>query len=466
MQCWDDERIDPNRTIDRIVHGVFHHPAQRMMGEDGAADGRRLMFGVVEQWWRSANQDELRRKLSRDGVQNMENHLEGVHDTGHGCGKPLGMARNIGGSGGFSSGPAGEVASGLMGALAGAAGQGGGAFGFEKLAEGAMGIGGGASGVEKFAEEAVGGGALGGLVGALAGGVGGGLLSGAFSDREEPETRSFASEGHTREGGYQQSYTEFAHSGNQYAQARYSETQLPGGGRKTDYQRFQQHGDYGSGFEQRTEASPTYGGGFEQTTERVYQRPGEVETETWREGRTADGRHYHESRPEFRNERKDSSSDSDDSGHKKHHKKKHHGYSEREEREDYIAPGGYGGRLSEQRGETFEERRHEREFESQPSYGYEAPRGEFKEQNEFGRERFENRFEGQTEGYGSREFGNEAGWGNERAREVMDAEKREDYQEEVREEEYREVIREEEYRKEVREGGYREERSEGGGWLS
>jgi hypothetical protein len=450
-----------------------------MMGEDGAADGRRLMFGVVEQWWRGANQDELRRKLSRDGVENMENHLEGVHDTGHGCGKPLGMARNIGG--GASSGPMGEAASGLMGAIAGAAG-GGGAFGIEKLTEGAMGMDGGASGVEKFAEEAVGGGALGGLVGALAGGVGGGLLSGAFGGREEPETRSFSSRGRTQEGGYQQSYTEFGRSGNQYAQAQFSETQLPGGRRETDYQRFQQQGEYGSGFEQRTESRPTYGGGFEQTTERIYQRPGEVETETWREGRTADGRHYHEAQPEFRSERKDSSSDSDDSGHKKHHKKKHHGHSEREEREDYIAPGGYGAGFGGQRGETFEERRHEREFESQPSYGYEPPRREIEERNEFSVEGFGNRLEGQGLGYGSHEFGNEAGWGNEGAREERVAEerreeyqeeRREEYQEEQREEyqeeqreEYQEERREEQYREEVREEEYREERSEGGGWFS
>ena len=208
-----------------------------------------------------------------------DNHLEGVHDTGHGCGKPLGMTRNIGGS--AASGRMGEAASGLIGALAGATGQGGGGcFGIEKLTEGAMGRGGDASGVDKFAEEAVGGDALGRLVGPLANGMSGGLLSGVFGGHEERETRSFASEGRTQEGGYQKSYTEFGRSGNQYAQAQYSETQILGGGRETDYKRFQQRGEYGSGFEQRTEARPTYGGGFEQqTTEKVYRRPNEVETD-------------------------------------------------------------------------------------------------------------------------------------------------------------------------------------------
>lgn len=430
MQCWDDERADPTRTINRIINGVFHHPAQRGMGEDGAADGRRLMFGVVEQWWSQADQRVLRQKLSREGVENGENHLEGVHDTGHGCGKPLGMAKNVSGA---SSTPLGAAASGLMGALAGS---------------------GGGSDIEKFAEEAVGGGAMGGLLGALAGGVGGGLLSGAFGGgREETQTRAFSSEGQTQGGGYQQSYTEVGRSGNQYAQAQYSETQLPGGGRETDYQRFQQQGEYGSGFEQRTETRPTYGGGYEQTTERTYQQSNEVETETWREGRTADGRHYHESQPEYRKERRGSGSSSDSHDSRKKHHRKHH--SREEERGDYIAPSEqYGGGYGEPRRETFEERRHEREFQSQPSY--EAPRGGYEERNEFRSEGFQN------EGYGSR-----GGYGEEGRREEYREEPRqEEYREEPRQEEYREETREEEYREEAREEEYREERSEGGGWFS
>jgi hypothetical protein len=77
MQCWDDERVDPTRTINRIINGVFHHPAQRNMGEDDASDCRRLMFGVVEEWWRTANQQELREQLSREGVRQGLNHKPG-----------------------------------------------------------------------------------------------------------------------------------------------------------------------------------------------------------------------------------------------------------------------------------------------------------------------------------------------------------------------------------------------------
>ena len=45
IACWDDERVDPNRTISRIINGVFNHPALRDYGDDGAVDGRRQMFG-------------------------------------------------------------------------------------------------------------------------------------------------------------------------------------------------------------------------------------------------------------------------------------------------------------------------------------------------------------------------------------------------------------------------------------
>lgn len=71
MAAWDDSNIDVDRTITRIIHGVFHHPAQRTQGDDGASDGRLLMFGVVEKWWGEQDrnyQQQLRQKLSRNGV--------------------------------------------------------------------------------------------------------------------------------------------------------------------------------------------------------------------------------------------------------------------------------------------------------------------------------------------------------------------------------------------------------------
>ena len=64
------------------------------------------MFRVVESWWGEQDQGyqrQLRQKLSRQGVQNGENHKEGVHDHGHGCGKPLGMHK-VGPGGGKGSG--------------------------------------------------------------------------------------------------------------------------------------------------------------------------------------------------------------------------------------------------------------------------------------------------------------------------------------------------------------------------
>ncbi|KAF8860084.1 Het-C-domain-containing protein [Acephala macrosclerotiorum] len=485
MLAIDDQNVDPDRTINRIINGVFHHPAQRQMGDDGAAEGRRLMFGVVEQWWRGKSQyeqDSLRRQLSREGVQNGENHKEGVHDTGHGCGKPLGMAKSAGGAGNTA---AGALMGGLSSALSGGSSSGGG-FGGQS-----GGYGGASSpGISKFAEEAVGGGALGSIVGGLAGVVGGGLLSGAFGGPEKPETKTYGSQGYTQGGGYQQNYTEVGHSGDQYAQAQVSQTQYPGGGRQTDYQRYEQSntGGGGYGFEERVQTQPIYGGGYEQTTERITQRPGyEAETETWRQHKKSDDE------------------DSDDS-YKKREKKKHHkkhhsgsggeGYGGRVEesearREDFGGRGGgYGGGGYGER-ERFEERREEprrQEYGRRDEYGGRGgfgggfqerpppPREEFGGRGGYGGGGFEERGErfeepprqeygggrggfgggdeygGGRGGFGGgyqepprQEYGggNEAGWGERR--------------EEEQQEEYREERREEEYG-ERREGG--------GGWFS
>ncbi|KAH8596642.1 heterokaryon incompatibility protein Het-C-domain-containing protein [Bisporella sp. PMI_857] len=204
IAAWDDESVDVDRTITRIINGVFHHPAQRELGEDGASDGRQIMFRTVETWWNEQDQryqQELRQKLSRNGVKNGENHKEGVHDKGHGCGKPLGMAKiKKGGKSG------GNVFSGHE----------------EKIG--------------KFAEQAAGGGALGGLVGALAGGIGGGLLSSFGGGDKESKT----SEGYTSSGNYQQSYTETAQSGNRYGRAEVTETHYSGGGHKAEYSSYEQ----------------------------------------------------------------------------------------------------------------------------------------------------------------------------------------------------------------------------------
>ncbi|CAH0056517.1 unnamed protein product [Clonostachys solani] len=89
MQAIDDDGVDVDRLVTRIVNGVMHHPAQREMGDDGAQEGRQQIFQAVQEWWSEMGEDQrqdYRRKLSRRGVQNGENHKEGVYDTGHGHG--------------------------------------------------------------------------------------------------------------------------------------------------------------------------------------------------------------------------------------------------------------------------------------------------------------------------------------------------------------------------------------------
>ena len=115
MEAWDDEGIDIRRTNDRIINGTLHHPAQRDMGEDGARDGREAMFRTVEEWWNSISdegKDELRQKLSREGVERGENHKEGVHDTGHGhgCNGKLKMRKQFGAPEGLEDRLAGAAA--------------------------------------------------------------------------------------------------------------------------------------------------------------------------------------------------------------------------------------------------------------------------------------------------------------------------------------------------------------------
>ncbi|TLS26741.1 hypothetical protein PpBr36_04173 [Pyricularia pennisetigena] len=90
MQAMDDESIDIGRTVNRIIYGVLHHPAQRSIGHDGSSEGREIFFRSVEQWWGCMGpdqQEDYLRRLSRDGVKNHENHKEGEYDTGHnnGC---------------------------------------------------------------------------------------------------------------------------------------------------------------------------------------------------------------------------------------------------------------------------------------------------------------------------------------------------------------------------------------------
>ncbi|KAJ6121439.1 hypothetical protein N7512_003904 [Penicillium capsulatum] len=150
MQCWDDEDADIDRTLTRIISGVFHHPALREYGDDGAVEMREIMFSTVEEWWSEKGDDErdvLREQLSRDGVLEGKNHKEGILDCGHGCGKPLALPK----------GP-------------------------HNTSENTESND---TGIERIASQAVGGGALGGLVGGLVGGMGSMLLNKGGSDDKE-----------------------------------------------------------------------------------------------------------------------------------------------------------------------------------------------------------------------------------------------------------------------------------------
>lgn len=228
VAAWDDESVDVDRTLNRILAGVLHHPALREFGQDGATDGRRLMFGVVEQWWQEKSErekDGLRDQLSRRGVETGKNHKEGVNDHGHGSNKPLGMAN-------LSSGgrPSGTQSSGF-GAISSALG-GGSNQGSRPSNQAADKIG-------QAAGAAVGGGVLGSLVGGIASAVGGDLLGGGLGEDKETYKRDT----YGKDGSRTETVTQLGHSssGDRYAQAQYTRTTGPGGERRQEeYNRFEQ----------------------------------------------------------------------------------------------------------------------------------------------------------------------------------------------------------------------------------
>ncbi|CAG9954987.1 unnamed protein product [Clonostachys rosea f. rosea IK726] len=163
MEAIDDDSVDVNRLVTRIVNGVMHHPAQREMGDDGAQEGRQQIFQAVQEWWSEMGEDQrqdYRRKLSRRGVQNGENHKEGVYDTGHGhgCSGKLKMQKLYGEpetmEDKIASAAAGALISGAAEALGGGNGggkntSGGDLGGFLGALGSALGVGGGDDGETK-----------------------------------------------------------------------------------------------------------------------------------------------------------------------------------------------------------------------------------------------------------------------------------------------------------------------------
>ncbi|KAJ5757058.1 uncharacterized protein N7511_007240 [Penicillium nucicola] len=228
MQCWDDEDADVDRTLDRIISGVFHHPALREYGNDGAEDMRQTMFSTVEKWWSEKGDEErdvLREQLSRDGVYEGKNHKDGVQDCGHGCGKPLTLpSQGQGSSGG------GQQSS--------------------------------SSGIEGFASQAIGGGALGGLVGGLVGGMSSMILNGGNSQpgRQSPESPKYDSGNDYERPSHHESHEQY---GDSYSQAPPS--------RPTGYG-YPSDTGYGEAPVHHEELRPRPGG-YEYQSETVYGEP-------------------------------------------------------------------------------------------------------------------------------------------------------------------------------------------------
>lgn len=171
MELWDDEEVDVESTLDRIISGVFHHPALRSEGRDGAGDIQQIMFDTVREWWegKSGHEiDSLREQLSREGVQEGKNHREGVHDSGHGCGKPLSAHKSSHSSSQTRQPDIGRV--------------------------------------EKIASEAAGGGAIGGIVGGLVSGVGSMLLN---ESAAESQGREYATRYERQDSQFQERHEEY-----------------------------------------------------------------------------------------------------------------------------------------------------------------------------------------------------------------------------------------------------------------
>lgn len=225
IACWDDDRIDVERTLNRVIYGVLHHPALRDYGQDGASDGRRLMFAAVEEWWRGQSEREkagLREQLSRRGVETGMNHKPGVQDHGHGSNRPLGMT-NIS----YNNSSSG-IGSDALGAVNSALGGGG------RPSESSDQLG-------KMAGAAVGGGILGSLVGKIASGIGGDILGGGL----DQDKQTYKRDSYAQDGSHTETVTQMGHSqsGDRYGQAQYSRTtEFGGGGRQQEeYNRFEQH---------------------------------------------------------------------------------------------------------------------------------------------------------------------------------------------------------------------------------
>ncbi|EKJ78427.1 hypothetical protein FPSE_01401 [Fusarium pseudograminearum CS3096] len=260
MDAIDDDGTDVDRLLDDIVDGVLHHPAQRDLGSRKAQEGRNRFFKGIEEWWQEmgdVQREEYRGKLTRDGVQNGENHKEGVQDTGHGhgCAGKLKMRKLYGGGpetleDKIAGAAADAIFKGATGALSGMVEQN---TGYKMPS----------SSQKEEKEE-------GGLSGFL--NQASSLLGGAFGDKDTERQSSSRRED---DGSYTRTEVEYGRHGDRYGQAEYSETQRPDGSERQEYRRYEQKDSSdgrhtgGYGYEERTETHQSYSGGYEQRTDRT-----------------------------------------------------------------------------------------------------------------------------------------------------------------------------------------------------
>jgi len=263
MQAWDDDNIDIDRTITRIINGVLHHPAQRGLGDDGARDGREIMFRSVEEWWRGLDgrqQDDLRRKLSREGIEEGQNNKPGVHDCGHGSGKPLKMHKQFGGGNTLEDRIASKVSGAIMGGVT---------SGVTNLVEQGTGmripqLEQASQSFNRREEESSGGfGGILGAAGSLLGGGGGGFGGG--------ETETHSGRRRNDDEGYTQQITsQYGRNEDEgrYGQAEHRRTDYDDGSRREEYSRYEQDEGQGGGSSYQYQQTSTYesnsgGGGWD-----------------------------------------------------------------------------------------------------------------------------------------------------------------------------------------------------------
>ncbi|KAK4132560.1 Het-C-domain-containing protein [Trichocladium antarcticum] len=317
MEAWDNDHMDIDRLLNKIIYGVLHHPAQRSMGPDGAEEGRSLIFGSVQEWWEDMDEgqrDEYRQKLTRDGVQSGENHREGQHDCGHGCGGKLKMHKN------FKNGAPETLEDRIAGAAANAI------------------MGGVKESLSNVTQSSGGGGRENSDLGGFISRVAGGILGGGF---KRDETEAYRAGGRTEDGGYSETTAEYGQSGGRYGQAEYTETQYGGGGGQSEYRRYEQQD--GGGSQEYTERT-TYGG------------------DSGGYGREQETTSY--------NRREESYGGGDREEHGRREEESSAGYGRRNEAEEEESDGGFLGNLARRAGQAFEERRKQDGEERRGGWGF------------------------------------------------------------------------------------------------